>query len=120
MVIISPTELRNQQKKYLDLAEKEKVIVKRGKKFIKLIVSDKIDDSESEKTQWMKDFLSIPEEFRCNPFDISPSGDLFFADKRNLAAIERGFTDIEDGRIHKMFSSETLDEFLNRVEGCTK
>lgn len=116
MVIISPTELRNEQKKYLDLAEKERVIVKRGRKFINLTVSDKIDEADSELKEWVEDFLAIPEEYRCNPFDVSPSGDVFFADKRNLDAIERGKKDIEEGRVHRMLPSETLDEFLDRIE----
>ena len=29
-------------------------------------------------------FGNIPEEFRCNPYDVSPSGDPFFADRRNV------------------------------------
>lgn len=33
--------------------------------------------------------MNIPEEYRVNPFDISPSGDLFFADKRNLDRIDK-------------------------------
>ncbi len=120
MVVISPTELRNEQKKYFDLAEKEKVVVKRGKKFIHLNVSNKINNAENEMQEWLEDFLAIPEEYRCNPFDISPSGDVFFADKRNLAAIERGKKDIEEGRVYRMLPNETLDEFLDRMELCTE
>lgn len=33
---------------------------------------------------WIKGFIAIPDEYRCNPFDISPSGDLFWADSRNV------------------------------------
>ena len=71
MVIVSTKEFRDSQKKYFDLAEDEKVLVKRGKKYINLFVTE----------TWINDFLSIPAEYRCNPFDISPSGDLFWADK---------------------------------------
>ncbi len=42
MIVISPTELRSQQKKYLELAEKERVVVKRGNKLIHLVVSDRV------------------------------------------------------------------------------
>lgn len=38
--------------------------------------------------EWMRAFFSIPTEYRCNPFEYSPSGDLFFADRRNLEHIE--------------------------------
>ena len=88
-------------------------VIKRGKKFIRLTVSDKIHENELE--EWVKDFLAIPEEYRCNPFDISPSGDVYFADKRNLEAIERGLKDAREGRVHTMLPDETLDEFLKRI-----
>ncbi|MDR0733491.1 MAG: hypothetical protein LBF08_05480 [Dysgonamonadaceae bacterium] len=41
MVVISPTELRAEQKKYLDLAEKEDVVIKRGQKLIYLVVKER-------------------------------------------------------------------------------
>ncbi len=46
MIVITPTELRSQQRKYLELAEKEKVVVKRGKKLIHLVVSDRVISDE--------------------------------------------------------------------------
>ncbi|AJH13353.1 hypothetical protein [Myroides profundi] len=50
MIVISPTELQNKQKKYLELAETEKVVVKRGDKFIHLVVSDRalIEDTAEQ------------------------------------------------------------------------
>ena len=33
--------------------------------------------------------MKIPEEYRVNPFDVSPSGDLYFADKRNIERIDK-------------------------------
>lgn len=41
---------------------------------------------------------AIPEEYRCDPFDVSPSGDPFFADKRNLEKIDKA----KEGTIFKM------------------
>ena len=41
MIIISPTELRANQRRYLDLAESEDVIIKRGNKIIRLIVENR-------------------------------------------------------------------------------
>jgi hypothetical protein len=50
MVIISPTELRSEQKKYLDMAEKEDVVVKRGSKLIHLVVRERtITDEELKR-----------------------------------------------------------------------
>lgn len=42
MIIISPTDLRANQKKYLDLAETEQVIIKRGRKLIELVVKERL------------------------------------------------------------------------------
>lgn len=49
MIIISPTDLRNEQKMYLELAERENVVVKRGNKLIHLIVSDRVITDEDLK-----------------------------------------------------------------------
>lgn len=50
MIIISPTDLRNEQRKYLELAETERVVVKRGNKLIHLVVSDRaITDEDLER-----------------------------------------------------------------------
>ena len=49
MIVISPTDLPNEQKKYLDLAEREKVVVKRGNKLIHLVVSDRVITDEDLK-----------------------------------------------------------------------
>lgn len=50
MRVITPTQLRNEQKKYLELAETEKVVVKRGNKLIHLVVSDRlITDEDLER-----------------------------------------------------------------------
>lgn len=56
MIVISPTELRTQQKKYLDLAEKEKVIIKRGSKLIELVVKNQSITDED-----LKQGLSVKE-----------------------------------------------------------
>lgn len=37
--------------------------------------------------EWVKEFMAIPEEFRINPFEISDSGDLYWADKRNVDGV---------------------------------
>ncbi len=46
-ITISPTELRANQKKYLDMAENTRVFVKRGRKLIELVVKDAIDVNPS-------------------------------------------------------------------------
>jgi len=49
MIVISPTELRTQQRKYLDLAETTKVIVKRKDKLIELVVKERMITEEDVK-----------------------------------------------------------------------
>lgn len=88
MKVITTREIVRETKTYFELAEKERVAVKRGKKYVNLIVTDNPDEKfVSEK--WIKEFMNIPEKYRVNPFDISPSGDLFFADKRNIDHMDK-------------------------------
>ena len=39
--------------------------------------------------KWVKEFMAIPEEFRVNPFEVSDSGDLYWADKRNVEEVKK-------------------------------
>ena len=48
--------------------------------------------------EWLDEFFKIPAEFRCNPFEVSPSGDLYFADKRNLEQIEEAKEQVRKGQ----------------------
>lgn len=87
MKIITTREIIRQTKTYFELAETEKVAVKRGKKFVQLVVTDE-PDTKFVSEDWIKEFMKIPVEYRVDPFETSPSGDLFFADKRNLEHID--------------------------------
>ena len=73
-ITISPSEFRNNQKKYFDMAEHTRVFVKRGRKLIELVVSDGIS---------------------LNP---SPSGDPWFDDPRNIAELSRRIKVYEAGK----------------------
>lgn len=95
MKIITTREMVKQSKTFFDLAETERVAVKRGGgKFVNLIVADSPDKSFVD-TDWIKEFMAIPSEYRCNPFDYSPSGDLFWADTRNVKKVHEA---VEEGR----------------------
>lgn len=37
-----------------------------------------------------------------------------------IAAIQRGLDDIENGRTHRMLEGESFDDFLIRIEPCLK
>ena len=88
MKVITTREIVRETKKYFELAEKERVAVKRGKKYVNLIVTND-PDTKFVSEAWIKEFMSIPPEYRVNPFDVSPSGDLFFADRRNIEHIDK-------------------------------
>ena len=91
MKVITTREIAQKTKTFFELAETERVAVKRGNKFVNLVVTD-TPDSVFVSVDWFKEFMSIPAEYRCDPFEISPSGDLFFADRRNLEKISRAKT----------------------------
>ena len=114
MKIISTREFRNETKTYFELAEKERIVVKRGKKFVNFIVSDE-PDAQFYSEQWVKDFLDIPAEYRCNPFDVSPSGDLYWADKRNVQQLEDRLKLSKEGSPVSIKSKEELKSFLDAI-----
>lgn len=97
MVVISVREFRENQKKYFDLAEIQRVIIKRKNQFLELIPRGE----------------SIPES-------VSPSNDPYFDDPRNIADIEKGLQQAKEGKTITMQNGESLEGFLNRIEGCIK
>ena len=74
MLVVSSREFRDSQKKYFDLAVKERVIIKRKNGFLELVPRGN----------------NIPE----NP---SPSGDPWFDDHRNIEELERRLKKHESG-----------------------
>jgi hypothetical protein len=78
----------------------EQIVVKRKKRAYKLVpVTD--DDM----------LVDIPKEFRCDPYEVSPSGDMFWADKRNVEKVKKA---IEDKEIALRLTSE--DEIKNFLD----
>lgn len=89
MEILTLKQFIDNQKIVLDKIDKdEQVIFKHEKKYINLIVS-KSPNTKFVDEEWIKEFMSIPMEYRYNPFEYSPSGDLFYADIRNLKHIAK-------------------------------
>jgi hypothetical protein len=123
MVLVSTREFRTHQKKYFDIAVHEKVVVKRGKLFFSIVASSK-PDSRHIDYEWLKEYNAIPDEYRCDPFAMSPSGDLFYADRRNVEkvkqTIEQAEQEIKEGKTFRMLPNESLDDFLKRIEQCTR
>lgn len=78
----------------------EQIIVKRKNRAYKLVPV--IDDDM---------LVDIPKEFRCDPYEVSPSGDMFWADKRNVEKVKKA---IEDKEIALRLTSE--DEIKNFLD----
>jgi len=64
------------------------------------------------KKKWKKKFFEIPAEYRVNPFDISLSGDLFWADKRNVEHVDKSIQEIKEGNFIRIETKEELTNFL--------
>ena len=91
MKVITTREMVRHAKDIFEMAEQERVAIKRGNKYINLIVTED-PGTEFITENWIKEFMSIPAEYRVNPFDVSPSGDIYFADKRNVEYIKNART----------------------------
>ncbi|MDL2255959.1 prevent-host-death protein [Parabacteroides sp. OttesenSCG-928-K15] len=97
MIVVSSREFRDNQKKFFDLAEEQRVIIKRKNQFLELVSHGNV----------------IPES-------ISPSNDPYFDDPRNIADINAGMQEAKEGKAMAMLEGESLDDFLNRIEKCTE
>ena len=60
------------------------------------------------------EIAKIPEEYRCDPYEISPSGDPFFADKRNVEALDKIFSDKDSMEVsgEPLKSREDIERLL--------
>ncbi len=88
MLVITPTELRQNQSKFLDLAETQRVLIKRKNKFIELIVRGE----------------SIPD-------NISPSGDPFFDNPLNVEKILNADKEVKEGKVIELTDEVMADLF---------
>ena len=104
MKIVTSREFRDHQKKYFEMVDNnEQVIVKRKNRAYKLVpVSD--DDM----------LVNIPKEFRCDPYKISPSGDMFWADRRNVEIVKKAIEN-KDQIADKLNSSDDVKNFLDNL-----
>ncbi len=103
MKIVTSREFRDHQKKYFEMVDNnEQVIVKRKNRAYKLVpVTD--DDM----------LVDIPKEYRCDPYEISPSGDMFWADKRNVEKVKKALEDKELAA--RLTSTDDVKNFLDSL-----
>ena len=81
MIVISPSELRENLKTYLDLADKVRIIIQRGK----------TETFELRKRERISD-------------------DPYFDNPKNIEAIEKGIADIKAGKFKKLDGNKTIWE----------
>ncbi len=94
MKIITTREFRNNTKAFFEMAREDRVAVKRKKEYVIQTVTDDPAKTLLDE-EWVRDFFAIPKEFRVNPFDVSPSGDVFYADLRNVEEMNRRFEQVK-------------------------
>lgn len=105
MKIVTSREFRDNQKKYLDMVDnKEQVIVKRSKNRAYKLVPVSEDDM----------LVDIPKKYRVNPYEISPSGDVFWADKRNIEKLKKAIENKDQVAV-KLKSPDDIKNFLNSL-----
>lgn len=92
MIVVSSREFRDSQKKYFDLAEKHRVIIKRKNHFLELVPRGE----------------SIPE-------NVSPSNDPFFDDPRNIEKILNSIAQINTGKSITLKTSEDIKKFIDTL-----
>jgi hypothetical protein len=72
-----------------------------------------------DKTANSVPYCHIPPEYFCNPYDISPSGDMFWADRRNVEelkkAIEAAEEDRKEGRCTVIRNEEEFNRFFDSL-----
>ena len=62
------------------------------------------------------EIAKIPEEYRCDPYETSPSGDPFFADKRNVEYVRKRLEEpINEDELITIHGHAELDKFLEAL-----
>ncbi|NLX74141.1 MAG: hypothetical protein GXY94_12720 [Bacteroidales bacterium] len=81
----------------------EKVVGQRKNRACKLIPINKVDM-----------FVEIPEDYRCDAYEISPSGDMFWADKRNVEKVKKAI-ESKDQIAARLYSADDIKDFLKSL-----
>ena len=108
MIVVSSRDFRTNMFNYFTNSNGDDFIVKtRNHGSFKVSIKPMAKDDA---------LLNIPPEYRRDPYEISPSGDPFFADQRNIDMLEEGLKQAENGETYAKMDGESMEEFLNRIE----
>ncbi len=92
MIIVTPSEFRQNQAKMFDLAKTERVLIKRRNQFIELVSREYI----------------IPDT-------ISPSGDPFFDNPLNVEKILKAEEEVKEGKVTRL-TDDLMKELFEGYE----
>ena len=69
-----------------------------------------------EDRQWLADKLLEP-SYHADPYEISPSGDPFFADLRNIKAVEEDIANAHqpDAKFTRLETKEDVMQLINSL-----
>ncbi len=109
MTVISAKAFAENLTHYLHLAQKEEVVVKLGSTLFEITPKNPVKKYSKAEQEYLD---SIPEEFRCDPFAVSPSGDPYWADRRNVEELERRTKEAEEGNAELI---ELTPEYRKRL-----
>ena len=86
-----------------------------SKRNSKWLAAKILESSEAKTTKSLApEITKIPEEYRCDPYEISPSGDPFFADKRNVEYVRQRIEEAEkeDSKGTVLNSTEDIKRYF--------
>ena len=88
-----------------------------SKRSSKWLATKILESSETKSAKPLDpEIAKIPEEYRCDPYEISPSGDPFFADKRNVEYVKKRLEEpINKDELITIHGHEDLDKFLEAL-----
>jgi hypothetical protein len=66
---------------------------------------------------WLVNKLTEPSPHQVNPYDISPSGDDFFADSRNVEAVQRDIDAAHrpDAKFTRLETKDDINALINSL-----
>ena len=66
---------------------------------------------------WLVSKLTEPSPHQVNPYDISPSGDDFFADSRNVEAVQRDIDAAHrpDAKFTRLETKDDINALINSL-----
>lgn len=74
-----------------------------------------LESAEKKKVKTLDpEIAAIPEEFRCDPYEVSPSGDPYFADQRNVEAVRQRLEHAHSDKA-EFVKIDDIDQFIESL-----